>query len=62
MMFDEIVGEIVCAFSPMYDELALFDAVAYPIETHVNCLGSLLFDGFVGHACGTCIICFNGRG
>jgi hypothetical protein len=36
VMFCEIVGEIVGAFLPMYDELALFDAIAYPIKTLVD--------------------------
>jgi hypothetical protein len=62
MVFGEIVCKIVCTFSSMDDELTLFDAVIYPIKAHANCLGSSLFDGFVGHACCTCIVCLNGCG
>jgi hypothetical protein len=47
MIFSEIVGEIVGAFSPMYYELTLFDAVAYPIKPHGNGFGPSLFDGLV---------------
>jgi hypothetical protein len=36
MVYCKVVGEIGGAFSPMYNELALFDAIAYPIEMHVN--------------------------
>jgi hypothetical protein len=38
MMFCKIVSKIFGAFTSMYDELALFDVIVYPIETH--------FDGF----------------
>jgi hypothetical protein len=36
MMFCKVVGQIVGAFAPMYNELALFDSITYPIETHVD--------------------------
>jgi hypothetical protein len=36
MMFCKVGGDIVGAFAPMYDELALFDVIAYPIEMHVD--------------------------
>jgi hypothetical protein len=62
MMLGEIVGEIVGAFSPMYYEVTLFDAVTYPIKTHDNGFGPLMFDGLIGYTCRTCIICFNGCG
>jgi hypothetical protein len=36
MMFSKVVSKIVGAFAPMYNELALFDAIAYQIETYVD--------------------------
>jgi hypothetical protein len=36
MMFCETIGEIVGAFTPMYDELALFYALTYPIKAHAD--------------------------
>ena len=46
----------------MNKKLALFDAIADPIKTHVHGLGSALLDGAVGDASGACIISLNGRG
>ena len=50
MMFSEIVSEVCCSFSPYYFELALIDAVADPIESHINGLGAALFDCVIGDA------------
>jgi hypothetical protein len=36
MIFCKLVGEIVSAFAPKNNELALFDVIVYPIETHVD--------------------------
>jgi hypothetical protein len=58
-MFFEIVGEIVGAFTPMHHGLALFDAITYPIKTHVNGFWSAFFESFVGDAGGTRIVCLN---
>jgi hypothetical protein len=41
MMFCKIIGAVAAAFSPVYVELvALANAVADPIEAHINRLGS----------------------
>ena len=52
-MFREIVGQVGVAWSPEYIEMTLFDAVADPVESHVDGFGSALFDRVVGDpACG----------
>jgi hypothetical protein len=56
MMLGKLVGEIDFTGTPMDDELTLFDSIADPVETHVNCFGSALFDCFVGNASGTGIV------
>ena len=38
VMFGEVVSKIHRTGCPVDVELALFDAVAKPIETHVDCL------------------------
>ena len=50
MMLGEVIREIVFASSPIYVELALTDAIAYPIIAHVHCLGTSLLYGVVGDA------------
>ena len=46
-VFGEVVSKIHRTGCPLYVELALFNAVAKPIETHVNCLRAILNDGGV---------------
>lgn len=60
MMFGEVVGEIVRAAAPVDLEFAIADAVAFPVETHVYCHGTILLDGTVGNTSGTCIVGLNG--
>ena len=50
-MFCEIIGEIVCAFSPMYQKVSLAHPVSDPVKTHIHCFGSTLFH---------CIVCDSG--
>jgi hypothetical protein len=61
MIFCEIFCDSVGAFTPMYDELALFDTIAYPIGTHVDGFLSALFDSFVGDTGRTRIVYLNWR-
>ena len=50
VMFCELVGSVELALSPNDPKLFLFDAISYPVEAHVNCLGSALFSRVVGDA------------
>ena len=43
MVLGEVIGLVQGTFPPVNDELSLTDAVTYPIESHVNGLGPLLF-------------------
>jgi len=47
-----VVGKIANARLPLDDELAVFDAILEPIETHINCLGTFLFDSSIEDAAG----------
>ena len=49
-MLGEVIREIVFASSPIYVELALTDAIAYPTAAHVHCLGASLLHGVIGDA------------
>jgi hypothetical protein len=40
----KVVTLIVLAGFPVDFELALFGSIAYPVESHVHCTRSLLFD------------------
>jgi hypothetical protein len=55
-MLGKIIGAIFDAFFPVHDELAEFDPVANPIETHVDGFRASLPDGIVDDALGTCIV------
>ena len=61
-MFGVVVGKVFVALAPVDKEVALTDAVSYPIETHVHGLGAALFDGVVADAGGTCVVGLDGSG
>ena len=53
VVFGEVVGKILAAGIPENVELALEDAIAYPVVSHIDVSGLVLFDGVVGEAsCG----------
>jgi hypothetical protein len=56
MMLFEIVGAVSRSAPPIDMVLFLPNAVANPIEAHIHCFGSLLFDGFVGDATGGAVV------
>ena len=62
MVFGEVISVIEAAFSPKYMELALADAVADPVKTHVNCLGPFLLDSVIGDASSSAIVSLDGCG
>lgn len=62
MMLGKIVSAIEDAFFPVDVELALADAIADPIEAHVNGFGALLLHGVVGDAGSGAVVSDNGRG
>jgi hypothetical protein len=61
-MFGEIIGKVVAAASPVNVEVALFDSVLDPIESHVDGFGSSLFDGAIGNARGAGVVSLQGSG
>ena len=62
MMLGKIVSAIGLAFGPENPELALANAVADPIKTHVDGLGPLLLDGVVRNAAGSVVVGCDGSG
>ena len=59
-MFGEIVSLVEASFFPIDVELALAYTVTDPVEAHVNCLGSFLFDGVIGDAGGSAVVSLDG--
>ena len=51
-MFGVIVSHVSDSQLPLYEEMTLACAIAYPIKAHVDCFRSFLFDGVVGEAVG----------
>jgi hypothetical protein len=46
----EEICQVVCASPPLYDELALADTIAYPVESHVDRFAALRFNAIIGDA------------
>ena len=61
-MFCVVVGQIRATGGPINIELSLVDAVAHPVEPHVDSLGAALFDGVVEDAGGIGVINDDGGG
>ena len=57
MVFGEAIGMIGVTGGPVDVEVALADAVVDPAEAHVDGFGSFLFDGVVGDAVGSAVVC-----
>ena len=47
-MFGEVIGEIEVSQCPIHMEVVLVNAVAYPIEAHIDGAGASLGDRVVG--------------
>ena len=60
--FSEEVGKVIGSFDPDELELTLADAVAHPVEAHVNCFAAAYFEGIVGDADGTAVVTEDGGG
>jgi len=60
MVLGEIIGTVGSTRAPVDVKLTLFLAVTEPIEAHVNCLGSFLFDRVIDDAAGRCHCQFEG--
>ena len=52
MVFCMIITSVVVDGFPIYFELALSTSVTDPIETHIDGLGTFLFDGVRGKSYG----------
>ena len=62
MMLGEVVSQIVLTFFLKCLKLVLANTVSYPVETHVNGFGALLFDCVVDNAVGCSIVCLDRGG
>ena len=61
-VFGAVVPKVVPPGFPVRNELALPDPVPNPVESHVNCFGSLLFDCVVADALSAGVVRFDGSG
>ena len=52
MMLGAVVAQVSDSWLPVDEELTLACAISYPIQAHVDCFRSFLFDGVVGEAVG----------
>lgn len=61
-MLGEVVTEVVKATAPVNVELALVDAIFYPVKSHVDGFGATLLDGVVDDAGGAGVVDLDGSG
>ena len=62
MMLGDVVGHVFGPGGPENGKLALADAIAEPVETHVDGFGAALFNCVVEDAFGTFIVRLDGGG
>ena len=62
VMFCEVVRKVFTTRSPKDMKLVLVNAIAYPVEAHVNGFGALLFDVVVCNPCCCGVIYLNWSG
>ena len=55
-MFSVIIGKVVRPWPPIDQELSVAGPVLDPIKTHVDCLGSFLFDRVIGETFGSRVV------
>ena len=55
-MLTKVVSIILPAWAPIDKEVSLLDSVSDPVEAHVYCFGSSLFDCVVGKSDGYFIV------
>jgi hypothetical protein len=60
VVLSELISQVGSALLPMDTEVALADTVADPVKAHINCAGSVLFDGVIGDAVGHNIVSLHG--
>ena len=60
VMFGEVVGEVVSTAAPVYQKLALFDAVPNLEEMHIHRLGSALFHSIICDSRGAGVVGLDG--
>ena len=61
MMLGEIIGLVDAAFAPINEKLSLSNAIANPIEAHVDGFGASLLDGIVSDTTCSAIVGLDGR-
>ena len=59
-MLGEVVAEIFTSWLPVDQDMALFDTVSNPLESHVYCLGTFLLDCVIRNSGSTLVVCLNG--
>ena len=62
MVFGKIIGIIINAAFPINKKITLFDAIAHPIKTHIDCFRAALFDSRVDDAGCASVVGLDGGG
>ena len=56
VMLCEVVSPVALAWIPVDMELSLPYPVSYPVEAHIHCFGSFLFDGICANSLGSAVV------
>ena len=61
-MFGEVISQIVRTTAPVNDEIALGNAIAHPVKTHIHGFGATLLDSVISNASSTSVVSLNESG
>ena len=57
MVLSKVICQVFLSTVPADIELSLLDSVYEPVESHINCLASILFEDAIDDAIGSVVVC-----
>ena len=57
MVLSKVICQVFLSAVPADIELSLLDSVYEPVESHINCLTSILFEDAIDDAIGSVVVC-----
>ena len=57
MVLSEAICQVFLSAVPTDIELSFLDSVYEPVESHINCLASVLFEDAIDDAIGSVVVC-----
>ena len=57
MVLSKVICQVFLAAVPADIELSLLDSVYEPVESHIDCFASILFEDAIDDAIGSVVVC-----